>query len=72
MFRSSIISFHILFSKSIHLRFTFLTLFRFVGVGEASFVSLAAPFIDDNAPHDQVVASGMYLFSQSMALDKGW
>ncbi|EOA12509.1 hypothetical protein CARUB_v10026332mg [Capsella rubella] len=25
----------------------------FVGVGEASFVSLAAPFIDDNAPHDQ-------------------
>jgi hypothetical protein len=26
----------------------------FVGVGEASFVSLAAPFIDDNAPHSQV------------------
>ncbi|XP_010461880.1 PREDICTED: probable sphingolipid transporter spinster homolog 2 [Camelina sativa] len=25
----------------------------FVGVGEASFVSLAAPYIDDNAPHDQ-------------------
>lgn len=27
---------------------------RFVGVGEASFISLAAPFIDDNAPHKQV------------------
>ncbi|CAH2061449.1 unnamed protein product [Thlaspi arvense] len=26
---------------------------RFVGVGEASFISLAAPFIDDNAPHKQ-------------------
>lgn len=25
-----------------------------VGVGEASFISLAAPFIDDNAPVDQV------------------
>lgn len=29
-------------------------LYRFVGVGEASFISLAAPFIDDNAPHTQV------------------
>lgn len=28
--------------------------FRLVGVGEASFVSLAAPFIDDNAPAAQV------------------
>lgn len=28
--------------------------FRLVGVGEASFVSLAAPFIDDNAPVSQV------------------
>ena len=27
---------------------------RFVGVGEASFMSLAAPFIDDNAPPSQV------------------
>lgn len=27
---------------------------RFVGVGEASFISLAAPFIDDNAPQEQV------------------
>lgn len=27
---------------------------RLVGVGEASFVSLAAPFIDDNAPVAQV------------------
>lgn len=27
---------------------------RFVGVGEASFISLAAPFIDDNAPQKQV------------------
>ncbi|KAF2604743.1 hypothetical protein F2Q70_00027682, partial [Brassica cretica] len=29
---------------------------RFVGVGEASFISLAAPFIDDNAPHKQKAA----------------
>lgn len=28
--------------------------FRLVGVGEASFISLAAPFIDDNAPVAQV------------------
>ncbi|XP_031390992.1 probable sphingolipid transporter spinster homolog 2 isoform X2 [Punica granatum] len=28
----------------------------FVGVGEASFISLAAPFIDDNAPIDQKTA----------------
>ena len=41
----------------------FVTLFRFVGVGEASFVSLAAPFIDDNAPQAQVAASGMYMFT---------
>lgn len=27
---------------------------RLVGVGEASFISLAAPFIDDNAPVTQV------------------
>ena len=27
---------------------------RLVGVGEASFISLAAPFIIDNAPHDKV------------------
>jgi hypothetical protein len=27
---------------------------RLVGVGEASFVSFAAPFIDDNAPAAQV------------------
>lgn len=27
---------------------------RLVGVGEASFISLAAPFIDDNAPVSQV------------------
>ncbi|VFQ68412.1 unnamed protein product [Cuscuta campestris] len=31
-----------------------ITIFRmFVGVGEASFISLAAPFIDDNAPVEQ-------------------
>jgi hypothetical protein len=29
---------------------------RFVGVGEASFISLAAPFIDDNAPQEQKAA----------------
>ncbi|KAG2286478.1 hypothetical protein Bca52824_046082 [Brassica carinata] len=35
--------------------FWFIVLCRmFVGVGEASFISLAAPFIDDNAPHKQV------------------
>lgn len=28
---------------------------RLVGVGEASFISLAAPFIDDNAPVAQVI-----------------
>ena len=28
--------------------------FRLVGVGEASFISLAAPFIDDNAPPAKV------------------
>jgi hypothetical protein len=28
----------------------------FVGVGEASFISLAAPFIDDNAPQEQKAA----------------
>ncbi|CAH2061482.1 unnamed protein product, partial [Thlaspi arvense] len=34
--------------------FSFIVLCRmFVGVGEASFISLAAPFIDDNAPHKQ-------------------
>ncbi|KAJ0591957.1 putative MFS transporter superfamily [Helianthus annuus] len=30
--------------------------FRLVGVGEASFISLAAPFIDDNAPVAQRTA----------------
>lgn len=30
---------------------------RLVGVGEASFISLAAPFIDDNAPVAQVLLS---------------
>lgn len=44
------------------------TLFRFVGVGEASFVSLAAPFIDDNAPQAQVASSGMYMFTASIVL----
>ncbi|KAH0923020.1 hypothetical protein HID58_023038 [Brassica napus] len=39
----------------------------FVGVGEASFVSLAAPFIDDNAPHAQVATSGMYMFTAKSA-----
>nr|GMD08789.1 probable sphingolipid transporter spinster homolog 2 [Ipomoea batatas] len=34
-----------------------ITIFRmFVGVGEASFISLAAPFIDDNAPVEQKTA----------------
>lgn len=28
---------------------------RLVGVGEASFISLAAPYIDDNAPDAQVL-----------------
>ncbi|CAG7906957.1 unnamed protein product, partial [Brassica rapa] len=37
--------------------FWFIVLCRmFVGVGEASFISLAAPFIDDNAPHKQRAA----------------
>ncbi|KAF8090113.1 hypothetical protein N665_0486s0011 [Sinapis alba] len=37
--------------------FWFIVLCRmFVGVGEASFISLAAPFIDDNAPHKQKAA----------------
>ncbi|XP_019082702.1 PREDICTED: probable sphingolipid transporter spinster homolog 3 [Camelina sativa] len=35
--------------------FWFIVLCRmFVGVGEASFISLAAPFIDDNAPQKQL------------------
>lgn len=51
----------LLFFKNHILRFV--TLFRFVGVGEASFVSLAAPFIDDNAPQAQVATSGMYMFT---------
>jgi len=34
--------------------YTFIILYRLVGVGEASFISLAAPFIDDNAPASQV------------------
>ncbi|KAK9101084.1 hypothetical protein Scep_024514 [Stephania cephalantha] len=33
-------------------------LLRFVGVGEASFISLAAPFIDDNAPVSQTQELG--------------
>ncbi|CAH8388222.1 unnamed protein product [Eruca vesicaria subsp. sativa] len=37
--------------------FWFIVLCRmFVGVGEASFISLAAPFIDDKAPHKQKAA----------------
>ncbi|CAD5319232.1 unnamed protein product [Arabidopsis thaliana] len=37
--------------------FWFIVLCRmFVGVGEASFISLAAPFIDDNAPQKQKAA----------------
>ncbi|ANM62554.1 Major facilitator superfamily protein [Arabidopsis thaliana] len=37
--------------------FWFIVLCRmFVGVGEASFISLAAPFIDDNAPQEQKAA----------------
>jgi hypothetical protein len=32
----------------------FCSFFRLVGVGEASFISLAAPFIDDNAPPAKV------------------
>ncbi|VVB08378.1 unnamed protein product [Arabis nemorensis] len=37
--------------------FWFIVLCRmFVGVGEASFISLAAPFIDDNAPQTQKAA----------------
>lgn len=37
-----------------------LILSRLVGVGEASFISLAAPFIDDNAPIAQV---SLFLYS---------
>lgn len=33
----------------------FSVLYRLVGVGEASFISLAAPFIDDSAPAAQVL-----------------
>ncbi|XP_010531329.1 PREDICTED: probable sphingolipid transporter spinster homolog 3 isoform X2 [Tarenaya hassleriana] len=37
--------------------FWFIVICRmFVGVGEASFISLAAPFIDDNAPQEQKTA----------------
>lgn len=36
---------------------------RLVGVGEASFISLAAPFIDDNAPPPQVLVWFFILFS---------
>lgn len=37
-------------------------MYRLVGVGEASFISLAAPFIDDNAPQAQ--ARSISLFFQ--------
>jgi len=36
--------------------FSDIFLIRLVGVGEASFISLAAPFIDDNAPAAQKTA----------------
>jgi len=35
------------------------SILRLVGVGEASFISLAAPFIDDNAPGAQVWFFGL-------------
>ena len=35
---------------------------RLVGVGEASFISLAAPFIDDNAPASQVYHFFLFYF----------
>eukprot|EP01023_Acetabularia_acetabulum_P052235 TRINITY_DN578_c0_g2_i1.p1 TRINITY_DN578_c0_g2~~TRINITY_DN578_c0_g2_i1.p1 ORF type:complete len:469 (-),score=68.25 TRINITY_DN578_c0_g2_i1:266-1672(-) len=57
----------------------------FVGVGEASFVTLAAPFIDDHAPHNQKslwfglflmtapagYAAG-YIFGGVVGLNLGW
>lgn len=33
-------------------------------MGEASFISLAAPFIDDNAPLEQVFASFILKFAR--------
>ncbi|KAJ8447484.1 hypothetical protein Cgig2_019478 [Carnegiea gigantea] len=40
-------------SRGVHSHIV-LSVARLVGVGEASFISLAAPFIDDNAPDTQV------------------
>jgi MFS family permease len=37
-----------------------------VGVGEASFISLAAPFIDDNAPAAQVLSFLECLYNLSL------
>jgi len=49
--------------------YVFNILYRLVGVGEASFISLAAPFIDDNAPVAQVCifpleASNAFIFEE--------
>ncbi|XP_013635961.1 PREDICTED: probable sphingolipid transporter spinster homolog 3 isoform X1 [Brassica oleracea var. oleracea] len=54
--------------------FWFIVLCRmFVGVGEASFISLAAPFIDDNAPHKQVsVFSFLFCTSYAPFLASKW
>lgn len=43
-----------------------LLLLRLVGVGEASFISLAAPFIDDNAPAAQVLSFLECLYNLSL------
>ena len=42
---------------------------RLVGVGEASFISLAAPFIDDNAPASQVYQLFLFYFVSELITD---
>ena len=49
--KSNLMAFSIVFMI---LAYIVLSVTRLVGVGEASFISLAAPFIDDNAPDSQV------------------
>lgn len=53
----NVLLFYIAFSPLI-----IFAIFRFVGVGEASFISLAAPFIDDNAPVAQVLFLPVFIF----------
>lgn len=52
--------------------YAFVILYRLVGVGEASFVSLAAPFIDDNAPASQVCLCNQTVIKNILALSSFW